>query len=62
MSQYGTHPQYTVGWDDGYEEATAAFKPLCKAAFKVLSNWEKGDLAAAVRELDAALAHHRRPR
>lgn len=55
MSQYGTHPQYTVGWNDGCDETDARYKPLCKAARKVLANWDSGDLAAAVRELDVAL-------
>jgi hypothetical protein len=34
----------------------AAAPELLKAAERVVSRWEKGDLAEAVRELDAAIA------
>jgi hypothetical protein len=34
----------------------AASPELLEAAEKVVSRWEKGDLAEAVRELDAAIA------
>ena len=44
---------YVDNRDDGF--LMAAAPELLEAAEEVLANWSSGDLAAAVRELDAAV-------
>ena len=45
----------------GTEEACNDALALLTAAQAVIDNWERGDLAAAVRQLAAALARAQRP-
>ena len=45
----------------GTEEACNDALALLAAAQAVIDNWERGDLAAAVRQLAAALARAQRP-
>ncbi len=47
--------EVAVWYDDDMRLRLAA-RDLLEAAEKVVSRWERGDLAAAVRELDAAVA------
>jgi len=47
--------ELAVWFDDDLRLRLAA-RDLLDAAEKVLARWERGDLAAAVRELDAAIA------
>lgn len=43
-------------WHDDERRLRLAAPDLLEAAEKVVARWERGDLAAAIRELDAAIA------
>jgi hypothetical protein len=53
-----THVPYDIS--DKMNQQSAKLDNLRAAAINVLSHWEKGDLAAAVRELDAAVKESKR--
>lgn len=55
MSQYGTHPEYEYGFNDGLEQATDKHRELIQqcegliaAIHAIVENWKSGDLAGAV--------------
>ena len=56
MSQYGTHPEWQRGWDDGYDEATERFVPLVDACKLLLDLWAKNkNLTVPAQAIHAAL-------
>lgn len=56
MSQYGTPPEWDAGWEAGFDEATARYKPLVKACKALLKRWGTNkNLSAAVQAVAVEL-------
>lgn len=55
MSHYGTHPDYERGFEDGYEQASEAYRPLLAACRVLLRDWQK-NLTEPVQEIARLVA------
>jgi hypothetical protein len=56
MSQYGTHPEWTKGWADGYDEAVEKHQPLVEACNLLLELWaENKNLTVPAQAIHKAL-------
>lgn len=61
MSQYGTHPEYTRGYNEGADETAALYDGLMAACEDLLKNWSK-NLTKPAQDIHTAMERLRHTR